>query len=246
MSVRSPQCHPGRATVPRTHRWRRRFVFLAGLALTGTGAASAVGAVDFRGVMVEGGRTWYALADAATGTAEWVAPDGHFAGYRVGDYDSSKRSLALRRGREIVRLKLSGRAAAPSGLAPADVVAVRQNLRRLRAAACLAFIEQAKSRVATADLVGPGRYIDRLESVAGEDYSQLEFRREDAACAVVTATGTVVALAAEAPVFVTRPPGETLAGISQASGWPLDRLCALNPGLDPGVRFSAFQPVRVE
>jgi len=53
--------------------------------------------------------------------------------------------------------------------------AVLENLRKLDVAAQQYYLEQGSDTAPYEALVGPEKYIDRLKSVAGEDYSTLVF-----------------------------------------------------------------------
>jgi type IV pilus assembly protein PilA len=55
--------------------------------------------------------------------------------------------------------------------------AVLNNLRQLAAARDQYFLETGKDACTYEDLVGPDKYIRRLNSVDGEDYSELVFRQ---------------------------------------------------------------------
>lgn len=68
---------------------------------------------------------------------------------------------------------------------------VLNNLRQLAAARDQYFLENAKTSCTYADLVGPDKYIREIKSVAGEDYTRLNFR-EGEALRVKMKTGKVV------------------------------------------------------
>lgn len=70
--------------------------------------------------------------------------------------------------------------------------AIMNNLRQLAAATEQYFIETGAKKAAYTDLIGPDKYIDRLTSFDGEDYSKLEFSDTVGAWIVTTKSGVVV------------------------------------------------------
>ncbi|MBE2215644.1 MAG: hypothetical protein IAE82_17360, partial [Opitutaceae bacterium] len=53
---------------------------------------------------------------------------------------------------------------------------IETNLRLLSSAADQYYLETGKDSASYEDLVGPGKYIEQLESIAGEDYSAVQFK----------------------------------------------------------------------
>lgn len=68
---------------------------------------------------------------------------------------------------------------------------IRNNLRMIAAAANQYFLETGQSQVVVRDLIGPGQYISTLESVAGEDYSNLVINVNDREIVLVLPDGRI-------------------------------------------------------
>lgn len=70
--------------------------------------------------------------------------------------------------------------------------AVTNNLRQFASVAQQHMLVEGVTQVSYADLVGPGRYIEKLEPVAGESYEQLVVRASDTVISVKLGDGRVV------------------------------------------------------
>jgi len=57
--------------------------------------------------------------------------------------------------------------------------AILNNLRQLSGAAQQYYLEKGESTVDYTELVGDGKYIKTIQTVAGEDYSDLDFNQTD-------------------------------------------------------------------
>jgi LysM repeat protein len=159
--------------------------------------------VEFSGVMTAGKQTRIALTDTASKTTTWVEPGQVFKGYTVARYDSKEEAVFLKKSGQETRLSLASskatEAAGPAVAANATtpdltVAAIRANLRHLAQAARQYQNERGVSSVGFSDLVGPGKPIKELRSVAGENYSALNFGPHVTAVSVTTATGVTVPL----------------------------------------------------
>lgn len=72
--------------------------------------------------------------------------------------------------------------------------AIQNNLRMFHAAAQQYMLENAKSQVKYADIVGPGKILEELKQVAGEDYSELVLKDSDVSISVTTSAGKEIRL----------------------------------------------------
>lgn len=68
---------------------------------------------------------------------------------------------------------------------------IQNNLRQFSAAAQQYMLENAKDVVKYDDIVGPGKYIETLNPVLGEDYKSIVVHSTDASITVTTAAGKV-------------------------------------------------------
>jgi hypothetical protein len=162
--------------------------------------------IAFSGVLTADGKTRIAVTDKATDTTEWVEPGRDFNGYAINRYEPKEDVLVVKKGGTEYRLPLAvshapinGRPAAPAGLAAAGPAvdptanAIRGNLRTLAAAARQYQAERGVGNVAYTDLVGPGKFIGEVKSLAGENYTTLNFTPNLNSISVTTANGAVVA-----------------------------------------------------
>lgn len=72
--------------------------------------------------------------------------------------------------------------------------AVTNNLRQIASAADQYFLEEGKTEVNIEDLVGPDKYLRKLEPVAGESYEGMVISTSDKAIEVELEDGTVVSI----------------------------------------------------
>ena len=154
--------------------------------------------LEFTGVMIDGTRTRIGLVDSSTGTAGWVRVGGSFLGYTVSAYDPVKETVTLTRDDRpplAIRLKdaillLSPPPSPWAQPSNAQRAAVAENLRQLAAAAAQFYSETGADAATLGDLVGPGKPLEQLESVAGESYTNIVMRRDTPGVAVTTPDGT--------------------------------------------------------
>jgi hypothetical protein len=170
------------------------------LLLTGGGAMAAQPALELRGVMVGVGPTKFSLLDKANDTTRWVEVGQTFAGYKVVAYDAGTESVTLTKDGAELRLRLSTAVVKEAAEdspppAPTEVTrAVLNNLRQIAGAADQYYLENGKSSVTLAELVGPEKYIKQLKPVDGESYEGLELKA-GVALKVTTAHGVSVSYA---------------------------------------------------
>lgn len=196
--------------------------FLFGLLVAAAPVRAAEPTIQFTGVLTADGKTRLALTDKATDTTHWVELGGEFKGYAIARYDAAEEAVFVQKSGREHRLPLaspqSRPALAAAAVAPAAAKAseatqraIRSNLRALAAAARQYQIERGTASVAFADLVGPGKFIGELKSIAGENYSTLNFSPDVTAISVTTSDGATVAIdfstgLAQAP----KPPAPSL------------------------------------
>jgi LysM repeat protein len=260
-------------------------------------AGAAEPPVEFSGVIVSEGKTTVALTDKTKQATDWVAVGGDFGDYHVASYNPQEQTVILKKdGAEYPLVLVSGKTgaapaapAAPvagSGATDPAAAAVLANLRRLAAAAHQFELEHGGSSATYADLVGPGKLINDLRPVDGENYAALTFGGASPPT-VTTAHGLTVSLetsavplqaaavpnpavaatilpappaadnasTAPAPAAPAAPlaptgstytvqPGDSLAKIAATAGLSVERLQALNPGVNP-TALQPGQPVRI-
>lgn len=196
---------------------------LLGLLMAASPLCAAEPAIQFTGVLTADGKTRLALTDKATDTTHWVELGDEFKGYAIARYDSAEEAVFVRKSGLEHRLPLaspqsrpvpSATVAARAGASEATQRAIRSNLRALAAAARQYQLERGTASVAFADLVGPGKFIGELKSIAGENYSTLNFSPDVTAISVTTTDGATVAIdlstgLAQAPKPVAPPPVAT-------------------------------------
>jgi hypothetical protein len=147
-----------------------------GLTLVGRAAGPEI---QCTGVLVAGSETKVALAHAGAGPAQWIPVGGEFDGYTVSSYESASDTVILTKGGEKFRVRLQDAKVMAGAIEPPPEVkrGILNNLRQLGAAADQYYLENGKSEVTLSDLVGPAKYIKRLQPLAGEDYSQIKFEQ---------------------------------------------------------------------
>lgn len=72
--------------------------------------------------------------------------------------------------------------------------AIINNLRQIDAAAQQFMLETGKTRVTYTDIVGPGKYVTTLITVAGEDYGDIVITPQTSTLSVTTAAGRTIEL----------------------------------------------------
>lgn len=176
---------------------------LLGLLVAAAPLCAAEPAIQFTGVLTADGKTRLAFTDKATDTTHWVEPGDEFKGYIIARYDAAEEAVYVKKSGQEHRLPLaspqhrpalSAAAPAPTTASEATQRTIRSNLRTLAAAARQYQLERGAGSVSFADLVGPGKFIGELKSVAGENYSTLNFAPEVTAISVTTSDGATVAI----------------------------------------------------
>ncbi len=193
-------------------------------------SAAAVAAADptiqFTGVLTADGKTQLALTDKASDTTAWVEDRGEFKGYAITRYDAMEETIVVTKDGKEYRLSLAAPqqrsaprtgalgVAAPPTTNESAIRSIRSNLRSLVAAARQYQTEKGVASVSYTELVGPGKFIGDLKSIAGENYSTLNFTPDVTAVSVTTTDGTNVAIdfstgLAQAPTPPTAPAAPT-------------------------------------
>lgn len=154
-----------------------RFLLFLFLAVAGRAAEPAI---EFSGVLAAGHETKVYLLDKTTGQARWVRLGQEFAGHVAASYDASAETLVLTKAGQQFRLKLKDAKVKSGGTVGAEPTpetkrAILNNLRQLAAAADQFYLENGKSQVTLAELVGDTKYVKRLVVVDGENYGQIVF-----------------------------------------------------------------------
>jgi len=179
---------------------------LFGLLVAAAPVRAAGPTIQFTGVLTADGKTRLALTDKATDTTHWVEPGDEFKGYAIARYDAAEEAVFVKKSGQEHRLPLaspqhrpalsalSAAGTAPAAASEATQRAIRSNLRALAAAARQYQLERGTTAVSFADLVGPGKFIGELKSVAGENYSTLTFSPDVTAISVTTTDGATVAI----------------------------------------------------
>ena len=97
---------------------------------------------------------------------------------------------------EVIEIALQQQSAALASMAKIRESSIRMavlnNLRQLAAAADQYYLENGTNETTLDQLVGPDRYIAKLEAVDGESYNDLKFNLETKEWKVVTASGVIV------------------------------------------------------
>jgi hypothetical protein len=216
------------------------------LLLAGCAVASGVAAtppIDFSGVLTLGPEVKVALADRDTGATQWVRVGDSFKGYIVGAFDSTTETVGLSKGALELRLPLKLAkildSAASEGATASDVAQkIRGNLHGLAVAAARFFAETGRPQAVLADLVGPGKYLEVLRPVAGEDYGAVRLERAHGQLSLTTPEGEIVTFDPQG----TRPTdsrfhftkdGDSLEAIAAAAGNSVQRILELNELAEP-------------
>lgn len=163
---------------------------MAAVAAVTTMAMAAEPALEFSGLVAGPGETKLILTSLATGQSRWVTVGQEFAGYTVTAYEQKAETVVLTKAGETFRLKMKESKIAPGVLEPPPMVqrSIMNNLRQLAAAADQFYIETGRVSVSFDELVGPKKYVKKIESLDGEDYRAIEFA-QGKPLAVTTAGG---------------------------------------------------------
>ncbi|MEI6861490.1 MAG: hypothetical protein WCL04_04480 [Verrucomicrobiota bacterium] len=154
--------------------------------------------VEFNGVVVIGDRVKVSLIDAQSGAAGWVRVGGSFAGFVVAAYDPVKETVTLTHdGQPMRRIQLKEAVIllarpSPPWMQPSNEqrATVAENLRQLAGAAAQFYAATGADTATLDDLVGPGKPIEQLASVAGENYAGIVVRRDLPSLNLTTSDGT--------------------------------------------------------
>lgn len=174
---------------------RRRAIFGALLLAFAVFASGGPPVIRFAGVLTDAGDTRLYLTADEVGTGGWLHVGETFSGFKLAAYDPAEETATLRNSETALRLHLiEARIRNGVGeLAPQQIAAIRENLRLLLTAARLHFLEGKGHYATFADLVGPEKYLARLEPIAGEDYRGLTLMKgETDRLVVMTAAGDKV------------------------------------------------------
>lgn len=148
-----------------------------GLLVVATFLGAAEPAIDFIGVMNDGGAVRVALNSRGTGNTSWLKLGQTFDGYTVIRYEASTDTVVVQKdGTEFPLHLASAKVRAGQGEIPPEVKQrVLNNLRQLSAAADQYFLEHGVSEVTYDRLVGPEKekYIKAIVPVDGEDYRSI-------------------------------------------------------------------------
>jgi hypothetical protein len=174
----------------------RQLILILGLLSTSTLLAADGVNLEFLGVMGSVQKTSVQLVNTANGVSAWVPVGQTFGGYAISSYDPKSDTLTVTKDGIPSRLHLkSSKLQKATGLTPEERAqqqkAVLNNLRQIGAAADQFFLENGKTSVTIAELVGPDKYIKELKAVDGEDYSRLELK-PGKDLVVTTASGVTV------------------------------------------------------
>lgn len=160
-----------------------RFRFAAGmkarwwLALVLIAAARAASPeIELTGV-IGGGRDVQVALKTKDGSPRWVAVGKQFAGYAVESYEAKEETVVLAKDGQRFRIPLRKAKVTHGAMEPSPEIkrAMLNNLRQLAAASDQFYLEKGKTTVTYDQLVGPDKYIKRIESLAGENYRAIEF-----------------------------------------------------------------------
>jgi hypothetical protein len=171
--------------------------FLLGLFMTATAFAAGLN-IEFSGMMTSGGETKVSLTNHATGQTNWVVVGKIFGDYVVAAYEADTDTVVLTKDGQKFRLKFklakvleAQPAAAGAEPSPETKKAILNNLRQLAAAADQFFLEKGKNQTTYDELVGPTKYVKKIDPVDGEDYRGIAFV-QGKPIAVTTAGGYVM------------------------------------------------------
>jgi hypothetical protein len=161
-------------------------VFFALLLLPVAGLAAAALPIEFNGLIIADGKTKVALLNPNTGTAKWVAIGGRFEAYIVTRYLPDPKGgdvviLTQAGSTQTMRLVLKNSYLVESPNPKVyetdeQVVAVQDNLFKIRAAASQYFLEHGVTTVRFDQL--PEKITKSIVPVVGENYSDLVLTKD--------------------------------------------------------------------
>jgi hypothetical protein len=170
--------------------------WLALLLLAGGAFAAGVSPeIRFKGVVTDSQGTVLLLEEQSTGAWHWAHVGGRFLDYTIKTYEPATYTVVLERGRQECRLRLERGRVIDAPIIPSSVKAelIKENLLLFKAAAVLLIRETSSRYITYDDLVGPGKYLEHLQPVAGEDYRGLTMMKgEERKLVVTTADGTKI------------------------------------------------------
>lgn len=123
------------------------------------------------------------LKNVQEGAPKWL----EFLEFKRADKDTANEVLEI-----ALRQQTTALAAFAKVRENSVKTSVLNNLRQLAAAADQHFLEYGTTKAAFDQLVGPDKYIKKLEPVDGEDYSKLDLNQDNSEFKVTTASGVTV------------------------------------------------------
>ncbi len=189
-----------------------------------------------------------AVSDRVNGAAYWVRVGETFSGYTIRSYDAASETVLVVKDGIETRLPLKGARTSSGGADAGEQAlqgasrAIYDNLHQLAVAAAQFFRETGKARATPADLVGPGKYIEVLRPVMGEDYDSVRIERGSSSLSVTTPAGETTTFDAQRGSltetrFHLTSEGDSLERIAVVAGNSVQRLLELNELAEPsGVR----------
>lgn len=163
---------------------KKRFNFRAALAVFGltaiaTSLPATEPALDFVGLLGEGGGVRVALKSRTTGTTSWLKIGQALDDYAVARVDPATDTVVVKKdGAEFTLHLVSAKVRAGQSEMPPELKQrVLNNLRQLSSAADQYFLEHGVNEVTYDQLVGPEKekYIKQIVPVDGEDYRSIRF-----------------------------------------------------------------------
>ncbi|HUR60502.1 MAG TPA: hypothetical protein VM029_22455 [Opitutaceae bacterium] len=132
--------------------------------------------IELTGV-IGSGREFQVALKTKDGAPRWVAVGKQFGGYTVESYDAKDDSVTLTQEGKRYRIGLRKSKVAHGTQEPPPQIqrALLNNLRQLAAASDQYYLEYGVKVVAYDQLVGPDKYVKRMEPIAGENYRAIEF-----------------------------------------------------------------------
>lgn len=166
----------------------RNAILVAALAV---GASAAEPDVEFTALLSGGAAAdvRILLTVKGAGQSGWLKLGQEFGGYTVASYEAKEETVVLGKDGQTLRVKLKD-SKVKAGIAeppPAVQKAILNNLRQLAAAADQFYLENGVATTTYDQLVGPTKYVKRVDPQAGEDYRAIEFKQGKAM--EITTTG---------------------------------------------------------
>lgn len=186
---------PAMASAARAHPVRMLVLLTVACVLASAGTAAT--AVQLAGVLTHHGEYHLYLTTDAGAGGRWLRMGEAIVGFSLVDYDPVAEVATLRRDGRLLRVRLTdaGRSASGEDSQAAEVAAIQANLQLIFTAAEIHFREGRGGHVDLSDLVGAGKYLERIVPVAGEDYGALTVMKgETTRLSITTKAGTIVSL----------------------------------------------------